>query len=103
MPECDAIYLVEYLFEIGPAMAAGMGEGPISHAELQAWQNNTGIDLDAWESRTLKRLSVEYLIESRKAKELDCPAPWIDAPYVVAAPTRKAESMRNALRQLAEL
>lgn len=99
MPECDAFYLVDYLFEIGPAQ----GEAPLSHAELQAWQSNTGIDLDAWQARMLKRLSIEYLNESHQAREIDRPAPWAEAPYAVSAPDRKAESLRNALRQLADL
>lgn len=103
MPECDAPYLVNYLFEVGPTQPAGMGDAPISHAELSAWMQNTGIELSSWEARTLKRLSMEYLSESHAAKEIDCPAPWAEAPYLVAQPDRKAESLRNSLRELAQL
>ena len=72
MPDCDAHYIVGYLFEIGPSI----GEQPLSHGELLAWQQNTGIELNAWESRILRRLSIEYMNESHKAKAIDCPSPW---------------------------
>lgn len=76
MPPLNAPHLLGYLFEIGPVMAAGMGSGPITHEELQAWQQGTGIELQPWEVRTLRRLSQEYLTESHKAEKSDCPAPW---------------------------
>lgn len=101
MPPIDSPYIVEYLYEIGPAMASGFGSGPISNGEIESWQRVTGIELTSWEARTLSRLSREYLSESHKATEIDCPAPWSESEYV--APNRKAESMRLALRKLAEL
>lgn len=99
MPPCDAPHLVGYLFEIGPTLAAGMGEGPLTHGEIESWQRNTGIRLQSWEARLLKRLSIEYLNESSKARARDCPAPWGDAPV----PNLKAERTRDALRALAAL
>lgn len=76
-PEVGAAeYLITYLFEVGPIMAAGMGSGPITHEELAAWQRNTGVDLQSWESRMLRRLSIDYLNESHRATKADCPAPY---------------------------
>lgn len=103
MPPCDAGYLVAYLFELGPTTPAGMDDGPISHGEIEAWQRNTGIELDAWECRTLKRLSIEYMSENRKATARDCPAPWLAAPYLKPLPSLAAERTRDALRALAKL
>lgn len=103
MPPCDAYYLIPYLFEIGPTVAAGMSEGAIGHCEVQAWQANTGIELNAWEARSLRRLSLVYLGESFKAKKPDCPAPWPEADYIVHSPSRKSQNSRNAIRALAAL
>lgn len=103
MPECDAIYLVEYLFEVGPVISGGMGDAPISHLELDAWQRNTGIELQSWEVRAMHRLSIEYLSESQAAVKFDAPAPWIDAPYVKPVANMTASRMQNAMRELAKL
>jgi hypothetical protein len=91
-------YLIGYLLEIGPTVAAGMGAGPITHGELRAWMDNIGIELEPWECRLLRRLSGDYLAESRKAEKADCPAPW-------RAPDAKPEisSTQAALRALAKL
>lgn len=99
MPPCDTPHLVAWLFEIGPTLPAGMGEGPLTHGELHSWQLNTGITLHSWEARLLRRLSLDYLTESHKARARDCPAPWGDA----LVPNLKAERTRDALRALATL
>lgn len=99
MPPCDALYLVGYLFEIGPTM----GEGPMTHGEIESWMRNTGIRLNTWEIRTLKRLSLDYLGESHKATERGRPAPWEDAPYAKPEPDRVAAGLKASMRELAEL
>lgn len=103
MPPCDAGHMIGYLFDIGPTMAAGMGDGPITHGEIESFRRNTGIEFDAWESRTLRCLSAEYSNESHKATARDCPAPWADAPYAKPVTTIATERTRNALRALASL
>lgn len=75
-----AAHLAEYLFDVGPVGYGAMGPIPISHAEIDAWQRNTGIDLDAWEARALRRLSMEYLTSMQDAKAIDCPAPFTFEP-----------------------
>lgn len=79
-PPGDAAYLLDYLFEVGPVGWAGMGEVPVSHLELQAWQANTGTQLQAWEARALRRLSQAYVNQVVCSREANCPAPW--APEV---------------------
>jgi hypothetical protein len=103
MPPCDAQYLAAYLFEVGPSIAGAMGEGPLTHAELLAWQSNTGIELNAWESRMLKRLSSEYLNAAFSAKEPACLPPWTDAPDVATDEARVAADMKQSIRGLAAL
>jgi len=75
-PLAGGSYLVSYLLEIGPTLAGGGYPGPITHEELRAWQANTGITLQPWELRFLRRLSNEYLSEGHRAEKRDCPPPW---------------------------
>lgn len=103
MPDCEAYYLVSYLFEIGPTVMNGMGEAPITQSDIADFQTNTGIDLNAWDARSLRRLSMVYLSASYKAKKPDAPAPWQEASYVLSIPNSKAESSRNRVRALANL
>jgi hypothetical protein len=71
-------YLVDYLFEFGPTMAAGMGSAPLAPSEIEAAQRLLGIQLQPWEARLLLQLSREYLAESHRATEQGCPPPWDD-------------------------
>jgi hypothetical protein len=43
---------------------------------LRAWQDNIGIDLDAWECRTLLRMSDAFLNFRSEARKPNCPAPY---------------------------
>ncbi len=102
MPECDAMYMVTYFFEVGPSMPTGMGEAPIAHSEIAAWMDITGTPLNTWEARTLRRLSIDYVNESQQATKRGHPAPWksdaVDVDKAVAANAQK-----NAFRELAKL
>ncbi len=92
-------YLIGYLFEVGPTMAGGMGAAPISHQEIESWQHLSGIALRPWESRFLRRLSNDYIVESHRAAKRGTLAPWqsgeIDRPVVDPA--------KSAIRALAGL
>ena len=72
-----AWHLVSYLMEAGPVAHTGMGMAALSHAELAAWQANTGTELTAWEARTLRRLSGDYAATASLAREADCPPPYL--------------------------
>lgn len=97
------MYLATYLFEIGPTLPDGVGEAPISHTELMAWQGNTGVELQAWEARTLHRVSREYLSEKQAAVKHDAPPPWIAAPYVKPIANHAAIRMQRTMMELAKL
>lgn len=73
-PVCG--YLVGYLFDVGPSMPGAMGNVPLSHSEIRDWQDNTGIELSAWEARTLRRLSNDYLASAQAAESPDCRPPY---------------------------
>lgn len=72
-------YLVEYLFQFGPTLAAGMGLGPVTFQEMRAWQDMAGIKLQPWEAALLRRLSGEYADEAHKAVKRDRPPPFSDS------------------------
>lgn len=94
-PVTGPAYLLEYLFEIGPTMAAGMGNGPITFSEILAWQLLTGIRLRPWEVRLLRRLSRDYLGASQSDV---VHAPW-QPPDEKPQPT----AAQLAIRALANL
>ncbi|MDP3650905.1 MAG: hypothetical protein Q8R67_04395 [Rhodoferax sp.] len=76
-----------------------MGNVPLTHSEIAAWQRNTGVDLTAWEAQTLRQLSRDYLGESQSAEAPDCPAPW--SPLITET-TREdvSKKVQNAFRTL---
>lgn len=76
MPDNPARYLSAWLLEIGPSVAAGMGEGPIGWSDLTAWERLTGVELSPWEARTLRRMSQAFVAERHDAKKPECPPPW---------------------------
>ncbi len=102
MPLVEAAgHVLDYLFEIGPTMLLGMGEAPLTHVELAAWQANTGVELSSWESRTLLRLSREYMTQGHKATKPDCAPPWTAG----SAEARRAVAinMRKSITELSNL
>jgi hypothetical protein len=76
MPPNPASHIVDRLVEMGIVEAAGMGTAPLSQREIHYWQLNSGVRLPPWEARLMRRLSVDYLAESRRAEEETCPPPW---------------------------
>ena len=78
-------------------MAAGMGDGPIVFTELHAWQQLSGIDLSAWEARTLRAMSRAYASEAHRATKADCLPPWSPNPDAIDR-TQVASNVRNLLR-----
>jgi hypothetical protein len=63
--------IVDYLFEIGPTT----GGEVITFTEMRAWSEASGVQLDAWESEMVRRLSSAYLAEYDAAQSPDRPPP----------------------------
>lgn len=76
LPDPGLEYVVATLIEVGPTMTTGMGAAPLSYEEIRAYQETRGIRLTSWEALTLRRLSLEWLIEAERAKDPDAAAPW---------------------------
>lgn len=94
-----AAHLVGYLFEAGPVGYGPMGAVPLQWQDITHWQRNTGIELNAWEARTLRRLSEDYIAASQAAESPTSPAPWLPDDHT-SADTRKAvaKHIRSVLR-----
>jgi hypothetical protein len=71
--------IINWLFDAGPVMAGGMGSAPLSHGEIRAWMDNTGEVITAWEVRTIRRLSNDYVAAIQDAEKPDCKAPFSDS------------------------
>ena len=91
--------MVDYLWDAGPCMTGGMGKSPLTHSEIKAWQDNTGIELTAWEAQTLRRLSNAFVAESEDAKAPDCPAPWSSVITEISR-TDVGRKVQNAFQSL---
>ena len=64
--------------------------------------DNTGVELEAFEARFLKRLSETYLAESQKATEQNAQTAWEDAPPQMSAAYLAAQRTRENIRKLAQ-
>jgi hypothetical protein len=80
MPPNPAPHLIDRFVEMGMMEAGGGGAVPLSWREIHYWQADTMVRLPPWEARLMRRLSVDYLAESRRAEDETCPAPW-SAPH----------------------
>jgi len=98
-PEVTLDYLANYLIDVGPAASGGMGATPITHLEIRAWQENTGICLTPWEARTLRHLSREYVSEIVAGADATRPAPYM--PQSVGT-ERIAKDLRSAISAMAK-
>lgn len=76
LPENPAPYITDWFLEVGPTVSTGMGEGPIGWPDMAAWQELTGIELDAWEARTIRSLSNAWAAERYRARKPTCMAPY---------------------------
>lgn len=95
-------YLLDLLWEMGPTMPGGMSAGPVTHTEIVAWCALTGIQLEPWEARCVRRLSVAHLNESQSATKRDAPSPWGEAGAQVEKAIQ-VNATKSALRALATL
>ena len=73
-------YLIGYLSELGFVERTGFGDAQLSCQEVRAWCDGTGVNLNAWEFRVIRELSLAFVCQSSVSEEPDCPAPYIDMP-----------------------
>ena len=96
-PVGHGAHLLRYLNEVGPVMGTGMGAVPLTYAELRAWQDRTGLELQPWEVLTLRRLSKDYAAESARAGSPAAKPPWTPPVVDRAAVDKQLRSIFGAL------
>jgi len=97
LPDNPAPHIAEWLFEIGPTVPNGMGEAAIGWPDIDAWCRRTGIDLDPWEARTIRRLSKAFIAQRHDARKPDCLAPYAGVVIDVEAQDAKVTSQFKAM------
>ena len=101
MPEVvGGDWLIDHLWDAGPVIMNGMGSGPLTHNEILCWQMNTGIRLGAWEARTLRRLSQEYLDQCQESRSPSCPSPIAARVMTEDARQRVSDQVQSGFRAL---
>lgn len=64
MPDLGAAaYLIDCLFDVGPALQGAAGEVPLPWAEVLAYAHGSGAVSEQWELRALVDMSKAYLFE----------------------------------------
>lgn len=102
MPPVEDRFLIDCLNDIGPGFAAG-GMGPaMVETELRNWQENTGFVLQPWQSRMLKRLSVDHYTQRQKSTKTACPPPWVALENQQENRAAVAKQTQNIFREQAE-
>lgn len=97
IPPNPAPHITDWLLEIGPLSREG---GQIGWPDLTAWQQISGIELEPWEGRLIRRLSGEYATMRIRAEKSDCVAPYAgeekDMPSVRDRVAAKVSAMFGA-------
>lgn len=101
LPSVELAYLVEYLYEVGPALQGGFGPAALTHGELRAWQDNVGLELQPWECRALIHLSKAYCAEFAAATDPAAPAPWVAPEMAPEEKRRVSDDLRDSMRRMA--
>jgi hypothetical protein len=55
-----------------------MGAQSIGWDDVKHWSDLMGLELEPQEVNALRQLSAAYLDQMHKAKESNCPPPWVD-------------------------
>jgi hypothetical protein len=100
MPDNPLGYLVDYLFDAGPSMPGGFGEAPLTHGEIRAWQDNTGIELMPREVRAIRIASALWVQERAAAVDPARPAPWNGQHASREERSRLADSLRDSFDRM---
>lgn len=82
VPPNPAPHIVDWLMDIGPTAPDA---APLSWRDIAAWQSITGIELEPWEGRLIRRLSGDFAAMRLKAEKSECPPPWTGSDEDIAS------------------
>jgi hypothetical protein len=94
-PEVRAMYLVNYLKELGSCLQTGMGLIPLTWQEIESWQRQNGLTLMAWEVKALRLASMAHVSQVSLSADPNCPPP--NKP-VERDPNKLAKHIKSILR-----
>lgn len=93
---CGA-YLINIVFEIGPAKPTGMGGMvAIDEIDIASWQSNRDLRLSAWEARMLRHLSQVYASSFIEYRDPKASAPYLPEPSQISQAHRERISKAMA-------
>lgn len=95
VPEMKCSYLFDYLLQVGTMSFNGMANVPLSWQELNAWVQVTGITLNEWELRVIRRASEVYVNQLELSKKPDAPMP---ERIIEQDPRKLAKHIKSILR-----
>lgn len=75
-------YLIGYWQQAGMVESSGFGALPLAYTSITGWQECTGIELDAWESLTIRQMSRAYCRALADGEDRNAPPPWCDMDAV---------------------
>jgi len=96
--EPELTYLLDYLYDVGPALRNTAGNAPLSCSEIVAWERLTGVELQPWESKLLRRLSADYLGMASRASDPTCPSPYQSEVALQANREAVSRQISNAMK-----
>lgn len=93
---------LDWLFDIGPSTPTGQGVIPLSHSEIRAWQQCSGVQMTRIEAQTLRELSASFVDELISATDPKRPAPYVTDAAAASEKAKQtaAEAMRKAMRAM---
>ena len=92
-------YLIDWLSDLGFAMYSTMGSSPLTFCEI--YQGLDGTNLTPWEAKTIHTLSCDYVSQSQKATDKNCPPPF-SLPKTKEQIQKENNSLLEALKSLSK-
>lgn len=96
LPPNPAPHIIGWMNELGWAKSSGMDRVALTYGDIRDLEVG-GTRVKPWEAKLLRRLSTEFLAESRKAESMNCPAPWVPDHVIVADPDLEERRLRSVL------
>lgn len=92
-------HMIDWLMEIGPMVSGAMGSAAFGWSDMAHWSEMTGIELDPWEAKTLRRLSLDWVAQVNASREPNCPPPYVENVRNDDAVTEQFKRMFAAMKK----
>ena len=78
LSDCQCVYLLEFLQEIGTYSVGMAGILPLPWSEINAWRDCTGTELTGMELVQIHELSKVYVQQYNNSSDRNTPPPYIE-------------------------